>query len=172
MPNIHEIFKLLITFSYNVYHYFQCLHILVWTHKRGALVVRGTTAGPAPLGRWGWFVLHSWSLLTICLLYDIFFVKAPARLSEKAPPSGRAFTHSASIAQMILPKTSVFIGPRRSSRPTVTNNKLPYGTRTNDPLVAREKRPTSTNDNRCFFAISFGLIMHHLVAVLKSSKIR
>ena len=58
----------------------------------------------------------------------------------------------------IAKKTLVVIGPRRSSRPTVTNDRRPFGMRTNDLVVAGEKRPMSTNDNRCFFAISYGLI--------------
>ena len=41
----------------------------------------------------------------------------------------------------------------------MTNDRRPFGMRTNDLLVAREKRRTSTNDNRCFFAISFGLMI-------------
>ena len=58
-------------------------------------------------------------------------------------------------------KTLVVVGPSRSSRPTatVTNDNFPFRMRTNDPLVSREKRSTSTNDNRCFFAISFGLVV-------------
>ena len=52
-----------------------------------------------------------------------------------------------------------FVRVRRWSLwPTVTNDRRPFGMRTNDLLVDRERRPTSTNDNRCFFAISFGIL--------------
>ena len=66
-------------------------------------------------------------------------------------------------------KTSVVVGPRRSSQLTVTNDLLPFGMRTNDPLVAGEKRPTSTNDNRCFLAVSFGLYMHRLGIIISQN---
>ena len=70
-------------------------------------------------------------------------------------------------AQMIQPKN---IGCRWSSSVFATDGDLlPFGMRTNDPLVAGEKRPTSTNDNRCFLAVSFGLYMHRLGIIISQN---
>ena len=62
---------------------------------------------------------------------------------------------------MILQKNIVVVGPRRSSRPMVINDRCPFGMRTNYLLVAGEKRPTKTNDKQCFLQYHLGYKAFH-----------
>ena len=73
--------------------------------------------------------------------------------------SGANGIRERSLAQMILPKN---IGCRWSSSVFAAYGEqwqTPIWHENQWPLVVREKRPTSTNENQCFFAISFGLVV-------------
>ena len=95
----------------------------------------------------GWMTLTRW--MTSCHHPRVVI------LVSSSPASTLRWLSSRNDRQK---KTSVVVGPRGSSQPTVTNDSCPFGLRTNDPLVAGQKRPTRTNDNQCFLCLPFRLL--------------
>ena len=82
----------------------------------------------------GWMTLTRW--MTSCHHPRVVI------LVSSSPASTLRWLSSRNDRQK---KTSVVVGPRGSSQPTVSNDSCPFGLRTNDPLVAGQKRPTTTN---------------------------